>query len=324
MEAYYLINRRRKSFSGLDASTVILFHPQTLGIKNSIKIIRESGEVFFYVLDNFFFCKKSYNCLDNSNKACLVCLKNKNGSIENNCPSFPNKYSHSEYIAFIDVLEQNLEKIVFLTQNEKQADLLKLKFGDALKAVKVGMFTGEFSLEQEQMTNKAFKYDILYHNTLWPAKGIRYFIDLCKHLPQFSFVVPYTKDDVERILKQSIDDQNIHFIPCNWSSGLEELVEVSRINLVPSLWSAPIEGSLLKSLYYASAVATIIQDYSFSSELPEDICIRLSPDIESSARVLSEALSGSISLRTKANDWIRKFSRENTRLLEDFIRSIAN
>jgi hypothetical protein len=229
-------------------------------------------------------------------------------------------------MAFIDVLEQNLDKIVFLTQNEKQSDLLKLKFGKNLHALKVGMFTGEFSLEQEQVANKEkeYIYDILYHNTLSTAKGIRYFIDLCKHLPQFSFVVPYSKDDVKKILKQSFDYQNLNYISCSWSSGLSELVEVSRITLVPSLWSAPIEGTLLKSLYYANAVAIVKQDYSFNSELPDDICIKLSSDIESSAKVISDALSANITLRIKSNDWIRSFSRENQAQLEDFIRSIAH
>lgn len=320
---YYITYRKKIQLNRIVDSTVILFHPQSLGLQNSINLILNNRKIYIYVLDNFFFCKRSYNCLDNSNTACLLCLNDIRHSIDNKCLTFPNEYSDEEYFNFIQVLKNNLHKIIFLTQNNGQSDLLKLKFNQEINIKKIGMFTGEFSVEDNVENPLLFDYDILYHNTLSNAKGIKYFIDLCSLMPDFSFVIPYSKKEVEKCVGK-IDCANIYYFPCNWENGLLQLVLKSKIIIVPSLWSAPIEGSLLKSLFYGNTVALLNQEYSFSIELPNDIYLRLTQNTYESAKILTSALNNNISLKVDAVKWIKKFVKENINSLSVFTNSLKN
>lgn len=321
-ELYYKINRKSISKNGIHDSTILIFHPQSLGLQNTIDLIENNKKIFFYVLDNFFYCKKSYNHLLNSNQACNLCINDSSQSIIHNCLVFPNYYSHNQYLLFINNLESNLDKIVFLTQNDSQAQLLRRKFGNKVIFRKTGMFTGEFDINTLPKRQDLFEFDFIYHNTLSEAKGLKYFAGLCQHLPNKKFVIPYNRIQVEEVIGK-IECSNIIFLPCTWDSGLLNLVLKTRIVIVPSLWSAPIEGSLLKSLYYGNTVALIPQEFSFNSELPLDIFLTLPNDIGLAALTLSAAINMNVSLNEKAVNWLNCFINFNIDLLHSFSKELS-
>ena len=302
-ELYYYFKRRDRSLADISDSTIVLFHPQSLGLKNTKTMIENNDKIFYYVLDNFFFCKKSYNYINKENNACLRCIKNIDESLKNDCKPFPNYYSHQEYIRFIEYITLKKEKITFLTQNKNQTLLLKKMFGNNVSTIQLGMNTGEIEKNKDNDVNINFVYDFLYHNTLSYAKGLSYFISLCNSLPEYKFVIPYSKHDVESLVGK-LGLSNLSFIPCTWNNGLLELINKTRITIVPSLWSAPVEGALLKSLYYSNAVAILRSNFSFADEIPADICIKLSDDFETNKSMLIDSIKNNTSLHDKSSRWV--------------------
>ena len=109
------------------------------------------------------------------------------------------------------------------------------------------------------------QYDIVFHGKSIIPKGIIYVLDLAHELSQFTFLIPDSFANVQKIYSKKL--------PCNvtcheisWETGLKDLVINARLVLNPSLWSAPIEGALLKSAYYNSNVGTVISEYGYESE----------------------------------------------------------
>ena len=49
----------------------------------------------------------------------------------------------------------------------------------------------------------------------------------------------------------------------------------AKIVINPSLWSAPVEGALLKSIKYNGCIAIVPIDFSFKKEIPSDTVIHL-------------------------------------------------
>lgn len=280
--SYYLIIQtffRQK----VEDSKVVIFHPQSIGLNIVSELISNNKSIYIYVLDNFIFCRSSYNYLK-GNDACVLCLKNKNSGKQNNCDFFPNNQKESDYHSFINSIENNLLKITFLCQNENQAKLVKAKFGGNIKILNIGML---IDLEVKKQNNIESKvYDFVYHNTNSKAKGILYFLELAKKMNQYNFMIPYSKSEVIKEVENHIRLDNVHFIPMNWDTGLREIVINAKIVVNPSLWSAPVEGALLKSIQYNGCVAVVPVIYSFQEEIPADVLIHLNPNIDSSVNIL--------------------------------------
>jgi len=61
-----------------EASKVILFHPQMLGVAEVLRLIelrrRARRVTSMYLLDSFFFCRRSYNHIDQEWTPCLRCI----------------------------------------------------------------------------------------------------------------------------------------------------------------------------------------------------------------------------------------------------------
>ena len=90
---------------------------------------------------------------------------------------------------------------------------------------------------------------------------------------------------------------NIDCIDITWGTGLKEYVRCADLVMNPSLWSAPIEGALVKSASYNKVVATVQSKYGFESEVKEiKNHIRLSNDIEIAAKQLADYLSKQMSV----------------------------
>ena len=47
---------------------ILIMHHQSLGLKATKKLINENDNIDFYIMDNAFFCIKSYNFLENEKR----------------------------------------------------------------------------------------------------------------------------------------------------------------------------------------------------------------------------------------------------------------
>jgi hypothetical protein len=110
-----------------------------------------------------------------------------------------------------------------------------------------------------------------------------------------------------------------------WYTGLKESAMNARIVLVPSLWSAPIESALVKSIMLLRAVCVVDVDTAFSSEIDNKIIIKLSNNIDESSLQLRKAYNE----KWKPNDddlniWIQKHLENNGFPVERMIKYLNN
>jgi len=326
---FYYISNIITSRKDVTNETIIIFHPQTIGLERTLKLIQNNQKVYLYVLDNFFFCYKSYNNREGNLHSCTECLSATTieRAILNKCKSFPQPISNNTYAYFFSEIKRLSNKIEFLTQNENQTQLIKQHFGPNSNVRLTGMDTGELSVIPMYEAPKDFPHvDFLYHNTLHKEKGIFYFIDLAIHLPQYSFCIPYSKDYAKKVLGVNTYPDNIIFISCTWETGLCDLVTSSKIIVCPSLWSAPVEGSFLKSLHFNGCVAVFKTEYSFVSEIPSNTLIELSDVISDSALTLSVIIADEETMnnyKINSKKWIDKFLNRNSDLLNEFADSLC-
>src|SRR3954467_15968679 len=63
---------------------LVLFHPQMLGLSAALALIETRANAgrttHLYLLDSFFFCRRSYNHIDDEAVACLRCLGDPQGT----------------------------------------------------------------------------------------------------------------------------------------------------------------------------------------------------------------------------------------------------
>ena len=104
-------------------NAIILFlHPQSAGFKRFLSLIK-SNEMYYYVLDNSFFCARSYNNNPITEKECFICLKNPE-KILPECMPCPVRYEKQKYINYLKKLKKYADRLVFFAQNENQKKLL--------------------------------------------------------------------------------------------------------------------------------------------------------------------------------------------------------
>lgn len=328
-QIFYLLKSTGSNLDHIDNSTVFLFHPQTLGLLNSSKLIRSNRKIYFYLLDNFFFCMKSHNYTQLKGfNSCIDCLTNeiRQSASDNGCSVQPIFYSVTLYLQFLDTLSNNLDKITFLAQNSNQKDLIIMKFGPDVQVDIIGMYTGEINFD-DQLPEQQKDIDFLFHNTDKLQKGLAFFIDLAVKMPTKSFVVPYVRDVIKYNLKNTPLPDNLDYRPCTWETGLLNLMQHAQIVVNPSLWSASVEGALLKSLFYHGCVAVKPNQYSFTDELPDDIVIRLSNDQEKNVGLLNSFLDNKVeqeSLRKKSRKWVQDYAVKTEETMVTYLKNVLN
>ena len=305
-------------------SIVFIFHPQSIGLKQTTELIKKN-EVYIYVLDTFFFCKKSYNYIE-GNSPCYKCISNPNASKENNCDFTYFKLKDENYYNFQTAIYNNLSNITFLTQNDNQLLLLKEKFGNKINSRKLGML---INLEDNLINKRDNKlnYDFVFHNTSIKAKGIEYFIELAKGMSNHSFLIPYNSSDINSDIKDFQNIDNIDFISMSWETGLKTAVANCKIVINPSLWSAPVEGALLKSIKYNGCVAIVPGDFSFQKEIPLDTVIHLDTDITKSKQILTSILSSKNSIenyKSKSLIWLKSYQNNTELNFKSFFEFLKN
>ncbi len=305
---------------------VLIFHPQSIGLDICIDLINNNN-VFIYVLDNFLFCKKSYNFVKGY-KPCIKCINNRKAHLDENCSFFPVIQEQDKYDLFLETIEKNVDRIAFLTQNPNQGLLLKERYGSNVSIRHLGMMIAmEKRAGREKGEEAIHVYDFLYHNTLSEAKGLKFFLETAKILKDYSFVVPYSKSEVRRVAPFYDDLKNVQFISLTWESGLAHILENCKIAVNPSLWSSPVEGALLKSIHHNGCVAVVSSEYSFPAELPEDAFIKLSAMPEEAAQKLKQVIETkgvTNSYKLKSKEWLRKYKQSVKSNINEFINRELN
>jgi len=320
----------------LRLKNIILIHPQTIGLKNVTKLIRKNN-IFIYLMDCSFFCVKSYNHLDQSLKPCFLCLGgNYEFAKKNNCKPFPERYSLNTNVRFLEMLKASANKITFMVQNSSQADLVMNHFGNDIKVYEVGMFATDFAdipdkCKSIEKLNDTFNVDFVYHGVVSEVKGLSYILDIAMELKQFSFLIPASYGRCKKIIGNKIlknDLKNVIFLDINWESGLKEYVINSKVILCPSLWSAPIEGALIKSFIFNGVVALVPAKYSFTNDLPESIYCKLDTNcFDETTKKLKELIENEPyrnNLRQNAQNWVELFLNNNRHIVDKLKNVVTN
>ena len=256
---------------------IIVIHPQTIGYDLFFRLLKYN-KIFLYVMDNSFFCVRSYNVHPLLKNECLQCIDKL--SPHEDCYPCPVSMSQTKNITHLKKLKKNSKNIIFLSQNKNQSLLLKLHFGNSVKVRIIGMDTNEIKRENKGHLYNITKYDIVFHGKPLIAKGILYFIELAIILPELSFFIPDTKENVKLVFNADLPS-NIFFKNITWETGLLEIVEKAKLVINPSMWSAPIEGALVKSAYFNNNVATVKTRFGFENEVSfVRNHLRLSPDFK--------------------------------------------
>jgi len=279
-------------------SKVIFLHPQTAGFW-LLFYLSLFNDVSLYVMDNSFFCIRSYNIHPLNNKECLDCL----GRVRpyKSCSPYPCQLPKPLNIFYLRVFKRIYTRLQFLTLNELQSELLFKHFGPDISVTVLGMppkcstlFLPEVNSKDVHKSYESYSFDIVFHGATHPAKGLLYVLELAGCMSNFTFLVPDSLVNVTRVAK-SAPPSNVICKPLMWETGLREAVMNSKITLNPSMWSAPIEGALLKSLSHAKLVATVETQYGYEKQIidnPKVLRLPSDPYVASSmlANVLSQSL----------------------------------
>lgn len=299
----------------LSGSDIILLHPQTIGYRNVERLISRNT-VSVYVMDNSFFCLKSYNYLTQNQKPCLLCLGGKFENAElNKCRSFPVDYSYNEYGNFVQFLRFNYRKVNFLVQSDGQLELLKMQFGVDIRYTMVGLLTSDlFESPDEWRFDDVTPYDIVFHGDQSLAKGSHYVLQIATLLKDYSFLFPFSAPE-------GIDvPSNVTFSKMNWRTGLKDYILRSKLTFCPSIWSAPIEGSVMKTLKLGVPLALYDAPYGFCHEIPSDVVLKLSGDLEKDCLLLQQFLKNDTNYTIR--DSSKKFALKKLSEMSDSYQKV--
>lgn len=284
-------------------SKVVLFHPQSIGFDVSQRIIAQN-DIGYFVLDNSFFCLKSYNYRGGPNE-CLDCL-DAISNYHQSCRPFPAPVSIQENHSWLAFLKETCQRIEFFCQNYQQASLVRSHFGAQTRIRVVGMRTSEFDEDDQTPEHQTPNFDVVFHGSTALAKGWHYALELALYSPQFSFLFPFDFREIQALIPNLAVPDHITFQAMAWNTGLKLQVQRSRLVLCPSLWSAPIEGALLKSLYFNGNVGVVNTRYGFHCEIAHSLIHRLDPVPQKATETLTQIIGSTQDRRTAAKDWVKQ------------------
>ena len=297
-------------------SKVICLHPQTIGLFKFLRLA-ERNEFYFYVMDNSFFCMMSYNYDEKNKGECLKCIDDAAQS-DDRCYPFVTNETKGDYLKYQSQLKGISHNIHFLSQNVLQEKMLRRVFGKDIKCDVVGHDTGELEDDNQDVSGQIV-YDCVYHGGVHLAKGLEYFIRLAEEMPLYRFFVPAGRKKCEVEIGRAISAKNIQFYECSWETGLRKAIGECKVVVNPSLWSAPIEGALLKSVAYGRIVATVSTEYGYENELSESCeIIRLPQDVKLAKHKLVPVLNREIPSRfIKIDELLPKTHRNLFEVVRD-------
>lgn len=289
---------------------ILLLHPQNLGYKYSLRLLETRKHVsVLYLLDSSFFCISSYNFRSSSNLPCVNCLGlDASTGIEYGCKPFPSvDWAAIEFTNGLRQLVRN-DRVKIIAQNVRQAELAQLHFELDVLPKYIGLWTDDWDqvFYNYHVHSDFFKceFDVVFHGHCLDAKGASWLISVAAECQDVKFFFPFAKPET------LVETGNCIFQACTWENGLAEKVATARMVVVPSLWSAPIEGALVKSICCSKAVAVVNNLTSFSDELPDGLVLKLPLDPLAAAEILKCAVSNDwIPDPSVKQEWVRNFKK---------------
>lgn len=299
---------------------LIVMHPQSLGMRRTIELLEAREHTGLYLLDSSYFCIRSYNFRAGESGPCLACLGNDAAGIaRHGCKTWPTGEDFApEYVRRLRRLV-GAGRVSLYAQNPTQAQLAAAHFGTPVTPF--GLWTSDWDECFETAPCRAEKseFDVVFHGMQVEAKGADWLARVAAKCPEIRFLMPFPPPP------GFIAPANCIFRPMSWETGLREAVAAAPITAVPSLWSAPIEGALVKSLVVAKAVAVCENDSTFAADLPAGLALVLPRDVTAAAQVLSDAVASGwkpeAGLKT---DWIARFHAENFAMADRLLQTVSS
>ncbi len=307
------------------AERVVLFHPQLLGFRLCMDLLRARAKpTWMFVLESSFFCLRSYNHVPGENGSCLRCLGGDWANIERyGCQSFPlPQENNREFLEFLR-RQAALGSVRFMAQNQANVDLLRQHFGPDAYVKKVGLWVDFDDLERlpERDLDSPPDYDVVFHNSAVPAKGAAWALRLAAASPGVRFLFPFEKESCDEL--GVAQPPNADFRPMTWETGLRDQVRRATVTLCPSLWSATIEGALIKSLAFARRAGVVDIPDAYSGELNPELALKLPQKPEDAAAALQAYLDAPAPLSDQARAaWAKSFQDENKGLLARILATL--
>ena len=303
---------RQRSF--VESPRMIVFHPQEISTRWLTEVMRRRSlrglTTEFFVLDASFFCVRSYNHIPGEAGPCRRCLdEGPQAGLRFGCRPFP---IHDRWAwSFIESVRKqaSLRQVVFWTQTAGYASLVREYAGDSVVARDVGLWTDDFDGLQSPPPEAEPLADIVYHGSWLDAKGGPWAMKLAKALPELRFLFPCLRPPASEV------PANVIFLPMSWDTGLASQVRCTPLTIVPSLWTAPIEAALVKSIAHAPATAVTSFPDSFAATLPADVALKLPPSPSEAAAVIRSHASWRIDPGVR-QEWIQTFTARNRGLLQ--------
>lgn len=303
---------------------VILLHPQNLGYGLTLRLIASlKSPPLVYLLDSSFFCISSYNHVSGEGRSCIRCIEVGCDELRmRGCKPFPRRdWAAIDYVQKLQTLVKAGD-VKIAAQNERQAQLAKIQFEIAEPPPVIGLWTNDWNelFDQKPWNGEksdSYEWDVLFHGHYLDAKGACWTLELANKCPGLKFFFPFERP------KNVLAIDNCTFASCTWETGLKEKMKQARFVIVPSLWSAPIEGALVKSLLCADAVAVVQNPTSFSDELPEEIVLKLSAEPEAASKLLNDAVLNKWRPdRSVMIDWIESFEKNKTNFFSKLTQAL--
>ncbi len=323
--AFHFVPFDRKKMRSTEPALIV--HFQTLGYR-WLKRFTDNyqGPVWIYLMDSAFFCIRSYNHVPGEDRACLRCLGGDwmQATAHKCMPFVFNDKDALPLLNFLSALVSR-KKVGLLSQNRNQAKLARGHFGDNAQIRVLGMWTEDVAESMQDAGAESHNggYDVVFHGAPIDAKGFKWALDLALACPDMEFLFPCKADYVLEYLKSL--PENITCENVTWETGLKEEVIKARLVLLPSLWSAPVEGALVKSIVYGKAVAVVEENTAFSSELPDDVVIKLPRDVTVASETLRYCINqGQKMNRDHKKEWCEEYSRQNACIMARITETVKS
>lgn len=320
--SWLLLRVRLRLLKPSHNDAVLVFHPQTLGFDRTLRVLhRWRGRAFLFGLDNSFFCVRSYNYIPGEASPCLRCLGGRfEAAAEMGCQPFPvvDSAAHRFVRDLFDLLRNG--DVCILAQNRRNAELYRRHAGDKARVQVVGLWTADWTSLFQEAAGPAGDdgYDIVFHGHFVPAKGADWMLEVARHLPEARFLFPTPLPTRVKSAPENVTSSRM-----TWETGLDAETARARIVCVPSLWSATIEGALIKSIMFGRAAARINITSAYGDELPEGLILDLDPDPVKAAAQLGSALENNwMPDRELRESWLNQFKQENFDLLGKLLRTV--
>jgi hypothetical protein len=306
---------------------LVLIHPQTLRYGWCLELIgRRRPPTWMYVMDSSFFCLPSYNHVPGERTACTRCLGG-NWSCATRLGCRPAPLADAQAAPFVHKLRGWMieGRVKCLVQNRTQAELIQAHCGGKATVEVVGLWTSDLNLQEDAVPrgrNDDAAFDVVFHGAPVSAKGAHWAMEVAKHCAGLSFLFPNPWQALRPRVRHM--PSNVTFRPMTWETGLADAVAGAKLVLVPSLWSATIEGALVKSIVAGRAVAVVAEPTAFSSELPDDLVLQLPADPRQAAAQLAHAVATRWQPpRDVWAPWVANFRRGNLGLLARLVATCA-